>query len=294
MPDALSDAPLPTAVRVHLAHAVVQRIADDAAVDLLHLKGPALLPGLRPPGRKSSDVDVLVRPAHYARLEEALARRGWEAHTRLQTGSAFAHAANWWHSDWGYADLHARWPGAMVSPEDTFDVLAEHAFDHDIAHVPCRVPGKVAQVLVLLLHAARTTGSTDARYVWDTQTLEEQAAVTALAQRLQAQVGLASALGDLDSYRDDPSYALWRYYAEGGSRIDEWRARYAAAGGRAERWQVGRSALTVNPDHLHTTLGRAPTTAELRRAQLTRVTTLLGDVRRAVTLRWRARRGSTR
>jgi hypothetical protein len=289
-----AEVPLPTHARVHLAHALMQRIAEGAGVDLLHLKGPAVLPGLRPVGRKSGDVDVLVRPAHFPRLVEALASRGWVAHTRVETGSLFGHAANWWHPDWGYADLHARWPGTTATPEVTFDVLSEQAFDQDIAHVPCRVPGQAAQVLILLLHAARTTGSTDARYVWDTQSVEQQAAVTALGDRLGAQVALASALGNLDAFRDDPTYPLWRFYAEGGSRIDEWRARYAAASGRAERWQVVRAALVVNPDHLHTTLGRAPTAAELRRAQLTRVTTLLGDVRDAVTLRWRARRGSVR
>ena len=39
------DVPLP--VRVELAHAAVQVLADRAGVDVLHIKGPAVHPGLR-------------------------------------------------------------------------------------------------------------------------------------------------------------------------------------------------------------------------------------------------------
>ena len=40
--DATSDTSgMPIAARVHLAHAVVQHVAESVGVDLLHLKGPA-------------------------------------------------------------------------------------------------------------------------------------------------------------------------------------------------------------------------------------------------------------
>ena len=42
----------PVAVRVHLSHAAIEVWPCDAGVDLLHIKGPALLPGLRLPGRE--------------------------------------------------------------------------------------------------------------------------------------------------------------------------------------------------------------------------------------------------
>ena len=62
MEDAGSPDVIPVAVRVHLSHPAMEVLAREADVDLLHIKGPALLPGLRPPGRSSSDVDVIVRP----------------------------------------------------------------------------------------------------------------------------------------------------------------------------------------------------------------------------------------
>ena len=103
---------------------------------LLHLKGPAL------PARaaRARQAEHRRRRAGAARasspLEGALHEHGWEQVSHVRSGSAFEHAANWWHPHWGYADLHARWPGATVSPEDTFAALGEDAFLQPIAHVP--------------------------------------------------------------------------------------------------------------------------------------------------------------
>ncbi len=265
---------IPHLARAHLAHAVLQVVADEVGVPLLHLKGPALAPGIRPPGHLSTDADVLVAPGRLGRLEQALAERGWRRIADVESGSAFAHAATWRHLDWGHADLHVQWPGPTVTDEETFSILGEDAFDQPIAHVPCRVPGRTAQILVLLLHAARTAGSADVEYAWNNQTEEQRAAVTALADRLGAQVPLAAALGDLETYRDDATYDLWRFYREGGGRLDEWRARYRAAATPAARRRVLLGALRVNRDHLGLRLGRAPTRAEVAAAQLGRVRTV--------------------
>ena len=267
-------AQIPLFARVHLAHAAVQQIAQEAGVPLLHLKGPALLPGLRRPGRLSTDVDVLVHPDGYDRFEDALRGRGWEPYTHLESGSAFEHAANWWHPHWGYVDVHASWPGSTIDAADTFAAFAEDGFDQQIAHVPCPVPGRTAQILVLLLHGARSPGDRDLELPWHRQSEEQRAAVVALAERLGAQVALAAALGDLDAHRDDPAYELWRYFRDGGGRIDEWRARLRAARGVSAKLRVVGSAARVNRDHLRLQLGRPPTRADLRRAQLARLRTL--------------------
>jgi Uncharacterised nucleotidyltransferase len=282
---------IPLFARVHLAHAIVQRIAEDAGVSLLHIKGPALIPGLRPEGRQSSDVDVLVRPGQFRTLERALQRHGWESYSGVETGSAFEHAANWWHPHWGYADLHETWPGPTVSPDETWAALSEKGFDHEIAHVPCPVPGRTAQILVLLLHAARSHSDRDLELPWHTQTEEQRRAVLALADRLGAQVALAAALGDLESHRDDRTYALWRYYREGGGRLDEWRARYRAAATTGDRLRVITSATRVNRDHLRMRLGHPPTAADVRREQVERVRKLVGEAGRLI-LRRDRRRGT--
>jgi Uncharacterised nucleotidyltransferase len=265
---------IPLFARVHLAHAAVQRIADRAQVPLLHLKGPALLPGLRPPGRLSSDADVLVHPDGQTRFEDALRGHGWQPHTQLATGSAFEHAVNWWHPHWGYVDVHARWPGPTAGARETFAAFAEDEFEQTIAHVPCRVPGRTAQILVLLLHGARSQADRDLELSWHRQSAEQRAAVVALADRLGARVALAAALGELEAHRDDPAYELWRYFRDGGGRLDEWRARFRAARGLTAKLHVVTSAARVNRDHLRVQLGRPPTRRDLRRAQLVRVGTL--------------------
>ncbi len=278
---------IPIAARVHLAHAVVQHLAEAASVDLLHIKGPALLPDLRPPSRVSTDVDVLVRPSHLHLLMAALEAAGWTRRTDFETGSVFAHAANWWHDDWGWVDVHVHWPGVRLEPEAAYAVWSAEEERHPIAHVPCPVPGRTAQLLVLVLHAARSTDRADVDYAWRRATDEQRTDARTLAGVLGAEVALAAALGELEDFRDDPSHDLWRHLSEGGeSRVAEWRARFRATSGARARARLVTQVLRVNRDHLGLELGRTPSRREIRQRQRLRlarawaeVRTLLGDRR---------------
>jgi hypothetical protein len=262
---------MPIAARVHLSHAVVQKLADDRAIDLLHLKGPAVLPGLRREGRRSSDADVLVRPSHLHRLIEALESVGWEQRTDFATGSVFAHAANWWHDSWGWVDVHVSWPGVTIEPETAFEVLRRDSVTMPIAHRDCPVPGRTTQRLVLVLHAARSGGSTDVDDAWIVADADEQLGVRDLAAELGAQVALAAGIGELELHRGAPTYALWHHLVHGGTRLDEWSARLAAARGPLARVELVTSALRVNRDHLRLELGRPPTPQDVRARQLRRL-----------------------
>lgn len=268
----------PIAARVHLAHAVVQKLADDRRVDLLHLKGPAVLPGLRAPGRQSSDVDVLVRPSHLEPLVAALESIGFEQRTDFSTGSVFSHAANWWHDDWGWVDVHTHWPGVDLDAEAAFDVLARDRVLLPIAHRDCPVPGRVAQRLVLVLHSARSGGTSDLAHAWGAADPEEQQAVRDLAAELNAVVALAAGIGELELHRGAPTYLLWRHFTRGGSRLDEWRARLAAAPDLRARVALVTAALRVNQDHLRMELGRPPTREDVRARQRVRVRRAVGEV----------------
>ena len=261
----------PIAARVHLAHAVVQKLADERDVDLLHLKGPAVLPGLRAEGRHSSDVDVLVRPSHLSRLVAGLESVGFEQRTAFATGSVFAHAANWWHDDWGWVDVHVSWPGVTIDAEEAFDVLARGRLQLAIAHRDCPVPGRTAQRLILVLHAARSGGSLDVDHAWDAADPGERDDVRKLAAELDAEVALAAGIGELELHRGHPAYALWRHFRDGGSRFDEWRARLAAAPTVRAKVVLLSAALRVNRDHLRMELGRPPTRGEVRARQKVRV-----------------------
>jgi hypothetical protein len=261
----------PIAARVHLAHAVVQKLAEDRGIDLLHLKGPAVLPGLRAEGRHSSDVDVLVRPQHLSLLASALDASGWERRTDFATGSVFAHAANWWHDDWGWVDVHVMWPGVTVDANTAFDVLARDSLQHEIAHWDCPVPGRTAQRLILVLHSARSGGTADVELAWEGAAPDERQAVRDLAAELGAEVALAAGIGELELHRSAPTYALWHHFVHGGSRWDEWRARLTAARGPRAKSVLLTSALRVNRDHLRMELGRPPTRAEVRARQVLRL-----------------------
>lgn len=272
----------PIAARVHLAHAVVQKLSEERNIDILHLKGPAVLPGLRPAGRQSSDVDVLVRPSHLAQLIGALESIGWEQRTGFATGSVFAHAANWWHDDWGWVDVHVSWPGVGIDAEHAFDVLARGSLQRSIAHWDCPVPDRTAQRLILILHSARSEGAIDIDQAWAAAEPAEQAEVRALAAELDAEVALAAGIGELELHRDHPTYALWRHFAEGGTRFDEWRARLAAAPSARAKVALVTSAMRVNRDHLGMELGRPPTREEIRARQGQRLRKAAGELSKRV------------
>ncbi|MCF6376266.1 nucleotidyltransferase family protein [Nocardioides KLBMP 9356] len=276
---------MPIGARVHLAHAVVQKLADDRGIDLLHLKGPAVLPGLRAGNRQSSDVDVLVRPSHLHKLVDALESVGWEQRTDFATGSVFAHAANWWHDGWGWVDVHVSWPGVTIDAERAFDVLSRDAVLHPIAHRPCPVPCRTAQRLVLVLHAARSGGLGDVEAAWTSADPAEQAEVRRLTAELGAEVALAAGIGELELHRGAPTYALWHHFLHGGSRLDEWRARLTAATGTRAKAGLLTSALRVNRDHLRMELGHPPTRQEVRARQVRRLRRAVGELSR----RWERR-----
>ena len=271
---------MPIGARVHLAHAVVQKLADDRGIDLLHLKGPAVLPGLRAAGRQSSDVDVLVRPSHLHLLVTALESVGWEQRTDFATGSVFAHAANWWHDGWGWVDVHVSWPGVTIDAETAFDILSRDSVVHPVAHRDCPVPSRTAQRLVLVLHAARSGGTADVEDAWTAADSDEQAEVRRLTAELGAEVALAAGIGELDLHRGAPTYALWHQFVHGGSRLDEWRARLTAAPGARAKAELLTSALRVNRDHLRMELGHTPTRQEVRARQLRRLRRAVDDLSR--------------
>lgn len=257
--------PIQLEVRVVLAHAAVQVLADREGVALLHVKGPAGDPDLRAHRSPGTDVDVLVRPAEVDRFVGALKAHGWHQQTGFTTGSAFNHAANFFHDHWGLLDVHRVWPGFEVAPGDAFDHLWRQHGAASLAGMPCAVPARAAQSLMLLLHAARSPGASahpDVRPNWHDASPQHRAAVRALAGELHAEVGLAAALGTLDEVDGAPSAALWRTFGAAPSstrRLDEWRARLSAAHGPAAKLTVALRSLGVNRYYLEQRLGRPPT-----------------------------------
>lgn len=270
---------IPLHVRVRLAHACVQALADETGADVLHLKGPALADGLRAPAATSRDADVLVRPADLPALLAALESTGWRELTGFDTGSAFRHAANYHHPDYGVVDIHRLWPGFTVSAETAFAILWERRGTADLAGRACAVPERAAQMVVLATHAARNgrgeSSLADLRTGWHDAAPEDRARARALAASLGAEVALTVGLGGKPS---GPDADLWRYFSAGGDRLDEWRARWRSASGAAARRDVVKRLLVPDRQWYALVLGHEPTPGELLRIQAGRLSRGVGQL----------------
>lgn len=267
------DVPLP--VRVELAHAAVQALADEAGVDVLHIKGPAVHRGLRTHARSGTDVDVIVRPSGVDALMALLAEHGWRIETTFDAGSAFDHAANLFHESWGMLDVHRHYPGMDRDPAHAFERLWSSRGSVELGHVPCAVPEPLAQSLVLLLHSARTPhlggDHPDLAPNWTDRTPQDRERIRALAADTGATVALAAATGHLDEYQGDPEAAVWEVFVRGGDRLDEWSARFRAARGPRAKASVAWRSLRVNRYYLGLKLGHTPTRAEVAAESARRV-----------------------
>jgi hypothetical protein len=260
-----SEVSVPLSVRLRFGHAAVQHLASQVGVDLLHIKGSAVDPSLRPGGYAGTDVDVMVRPDHVARLDAALRAHGWRLYTTFASGSPFGHAQTYLHDAWGYIDIHRSFPGIRIAPGDAFDRLWRDRASIEIAGFGCPVPSVPAQALLLILNAARSRAPLrhDLEAVWTTAGDERRAEISALVDELDAPVAFAAAVGGLDRFRRERDYRLWRVVSTGGSRSEEWWARVLAAPTFGDALRVIARAPLVNVDHLAARLGRRPTRGEI-------------------------------
>lgn len=273
---------VPTSARSHLAHAALQAIATEAHVDLLHIKGAATDPRVGRNRFRSSDADVLVRPTQVRAFLTALTCHGWKEVTSFASGSAFHHAANYFHQSWGMVDVHRIYPG--FNAPDAFDILWQDRGTLEIAHSECTVPSLRAQRLILLLHVARNgrgTRDPDFERSWSGLDANERAAMETLVDCLHARTAFAAALGMLDAYETSPDHDLWEYFSTGNtSRVDEWKARYRAASGLDAKLRVLGQAIVPNRDVMAMELHREPTAWELLEAFFLRGLTALREFRK--------------
>ena len=292
---------MPRGVGIRFSHAAVQLVADDANVDLLHIKGPAvdaqLLDcdqGLDPDSgrsmfqsvpRDSIDADVLVRPGHLDALVDAMRHHGWSTAYRFQDGSPFEHASTMHHAVLAPIDVHRAFPGIGVDPEVAFERLWADRHETAIAGYPCAVPSMAGQRLVLLMHAARgpVAGHLDVRRSWTDATEDERGEVEQLARDLRAEVALAAATGFLDEFRTSREHDLWAALSTGEtSPVKVWAARVRA---EPTRWAAFRTAVRLvlpKPGRLAESLGRPPTRREIAAAYADRARWGVAEVGRSI------------
>lgn len=273
---------VPVAVRLRLEHAALQRIADEAGVRMLHIKGVAWHPALVQGRSPSSDADVLVHPADVPAFTAALERAGWLLVTSFAHGSVFAHAATYYCPRWGTVDVHRRFPGMDRDPEATFEVLWHDRALIELGGRPVAVPDLLAQRLLMLAHAARDAMGRrprDVEAAWTAQGPTQRAQLDALADRLGARVPVALATGRPERARGGPDVHLWTAMYRRARPTGVWIARVRDASGVRARLRVLASALRVNRDHLALRLGRRPSRWDVRREWLLRWGRAVRDLR---------------
>ena len=143
---------------VPLGYALVARVASDAGVRALCIKGPITSElGLRPVSHVSQDVDLLVDPNDAQTLAVALVRSGWRAVPPSAAGKIVApHSEQFTHAHFGLElDLHVRFPGFFVDPQRVFDLLWARRREVGFAEIPCPAVDSDAALAIEILHLAR-------------------------------------------------------------------------------------------------------------------------------------------
>ena len=150
--------PRPTATEAGLlVHALCERVAKDAGVRMLAIKGPAVaIQGLRPP-RASADVDVLVHADDLDRLVDNMVTAGWhKAVEPTHPGVIRTHSTNLLHEHWPVGvHVHNHFPGFLAPDRKVFEALWVRRTSLSLAGVPVTVLDPVSQVAVVGLHLLR-------------------------------------------------------------------------------------------------------------------------------------------
>jgi hypothetical protein len=277
---------IPLTVRVTLARAAVQVIADDAGVDMLHIKGEVVDTRLRPESTPGTDVDALVRPAQVGTMHEALLAHGWRVYSTFELGSPFGHAQTYLHPMWGYFDLHRSFPGVRRDADEAFELMWEERREQDLSGTHGWVPSLTTQATLLVLNDARDAGPHDDPLItWIEKPGLDPDEIAACVADLRAQTAFAAATGTLDGRRGAADYSLWRAVSGNGSRIAEWWGRIRASETPAAAARLAMHALLVNVEQLQHDLGRSPTGRDIVQAFLSRQLRAAGEVGARLTRR---------
>ncbi|WP_102194343.1 nucleotidyltransferase family protein [Microbacterium aurantiacum] len=277
--DSLDTTPISLDVRLEFSRAAVEVIARRARIRLLHIKGGTLDGALRPGKRSGTDVDVLVDPRRVPELHARMTENGWRVYSSFLDGSPFGHAQTYHHREWGYLDLHRRFPGVGIADQDAFEVLWQGRGCHFAAGVECSVSSVDAQAVLFVLNAARDLDmlGAEARELWARQADDERVRRSRLVRRLRAEVAFAAALGDLERYRRRREYLLWKTVSQGGSRTAEWWGRIKAAPTVSAALGTVARAPRVNRAVLAHELGHEPRTRDVIVAFRRRIGTALRE-----------------
>lgn len=139
-----------------LVYALLGNVADSIGLDVVFIKGPTLhAQGLRERAH-SGDVDCWVLPGDEWRLAEAMKAWGWTPIPSAFTGTAVAHSLTLKADSWGCEiDVHTRFPGISIPPEQAFHLVCAGSELREFAGVLARTPAVDVHAIILALHELR-------------------------------------------------------------------------------------------------------------------------------------------
>lgn len=213
MVTAMGGAPVSMRESVLLTSALIQWVADQAGIRILHVKGPAAENVLDFP-RTWSDVDVWVDPARMSDFMAHLEKVGFIAGPKTPN-SGWSHSVDMMPGPlWGArADVHRRFPGVTIGDQAAFERLWADRGTLSLGGYPCTTPDRVAHALLIGLHAARSPqGSAkwvEASSAWDVLDGEGQFHLKALAGELGAQSALGVRWDAFASHSSDQDREYW-------------------------------------------------------------------------------------
>jgi hypothetical protein len=259
-----SEMPLEISEARAVLAALVSRVASDADIDLLLIKGASLSHhGLRTP-RSWGDVDVLIRPGTEPRLRRLLEQAGWSVPDEPSPRPLpiAPHALTLHHPRWyTEIDVHRHFPGCYGDPADVFELFWRGRTPIESAHQPVATTGLHASALIAALNLMRGPKRPWTRR----ETAEWIEAVTAWTDDdRQALAQLAAATGAADTAApllDDAGVSPIGRGTTANADLADWHDRVSMARGDGYEWglalrraPLGRKpsvairALTFDPD----------------------------------------------
>lgn len=141
---------------VLLSAALVSKVAAEAAVRILLIKGPAAVQvGSRRIG-DSSDLDLLVEPGGNQRIVRGLSERGWKERANTDEDGHPIHSLTMFHDNWPTdIDIHFSYPGFDTEIDEYFAVLWEHRQQFIMASKTVIGLDLTCSTMIQALHALR-------------------------------------------------------------------------------------------------------------------------------------------
>ena len=245
-----------------LACAACQEVARRSEVDALFVKGVVAQRQFPTRARAGSDVDVLVRPDHLDRFVGALQSAGWVLMRESNELDLSNHAVVLEHAVFACTvDVHRNFPGFEAPAGEVFEAMWAGREAVEVAGRPVEVPSPVHHGMLLIVNAARSEGSQEARTVWESWSPSE---------RDQARQGMAAFKGDSaaatqlpQEFQGGGTSRYWQVVADRPTGTAMWLARLWDTPGWGARLRlVGHAALPParwgEPDSLAHRLRRVP------------------------------------